>query len=594
MMITNIISRMIIKRKKNQNQTEKKRCKSSINRNDSESNNIISNEKVIVGIDFGTSGIGYAYSFNYNKEQIFLSDFEGQSADKKVPSEIILDTNMKKVLAFGAECKKYITNNEKNKYEYFKNIKMNLYKKIYKIKSTNGNECDIEYIITNILEIVSKHALEKIKKSHDKSIEKEDIKWVVSIPAIWEEKSQQIMINASDKAGLINKNTDLSLFLALEPEVAGIYYCSPLYSSLNDDHMNSGKPYIICDIGAGTVDICTHRKVMNNNNLELIEEYPPLGGDYGGNYINEEFIKKFIIEIFGEKYVKQLQNDSNNENWDEFERKIEELKQSFDANKPSNLKLDCQIFEDDSIKKILENYISEYNSKNHKYKIKKSNNNKKKWELSFPSEIFADITKEISEKIFLKIEEIYKNVRTGYIIMTGAGSKNRNISHYFKVFAEEKKMEIEIKEPVQPEIAIIKGAVLFGFKNNIIKKRKAKYTIGIKCSKDWDENLHKNKGIKKKNKLKGDQCSNLFSKFITINQYVDFGQALSKLYEAIDPNPRIVFYKTLKEDCTFIDEKDENNNLIINEFGNILIVPQYSSCYKGLINELTKKLKQIK
>ena len=38
----------------------------------------------------------------------------------------------------------------------------------------------------------------------------------------------------------------------------------------------------------------------------------------------------------------------------------------------------------------------------------------------------------------------------------------------------------------------------------------------------------------------------------------------------------------------------DNNNLIINEFGNILIVPQYSSCYKGLINDMTKKLKQIK
>jgi len=38
----------------------------------------------------------------------------------------------------------------------------------------------------------------------------------------------------------------------------------------------------------------------------------------------------------------------------------------------------------------------------------------------------------------------------------------------------------------------------------------------------------------------------------------------------------------------------DNNNLLVNEFGNILIVPQYSSCYKGLINDLTKKLKQIK
>ena len=40
---------------------------------------------------------------------------------------------MKEVLAFGAECKDYIINNEKSTYEYFKNIKMNLYNKQYYI-----------------------------------------------------------------------------------------------------------------------------------------------------------------------------------------------------------------------------------------------------------------------------------------------------------------------------------------------------------------------------------------------------------------------------------------------------------------------------
>ena len=409
-----------------------------------ESNTIIpsSNEKVIVGIDFGTSGIGYAYSFNNNKDQIFLSDFEGQSADKKVPSEIILDTNMKEVLAFGAECKNYILGHEKNSYEFFKDIKMNLYKKIYCIKSTNGKECDIEYIITQILKQVSQNALSQIKRINDNSIEKEDIKWVVSIPAIWEEKSKQIMINASKDAGLINEKTDLSLFLALEPEAAGIYYYTSSSNSLDNEYIKGQKPYIICDIGAGTVDICTHKVIYDkDNNSELIEEYPPIGGDYGGNYINEEFIKRFIIEIFGEENVKQLQNDINNEDWDEFERKIEVLKQSFDKNEPCNLKLDCQIFEDESTDKKLKDYISEYNSNNHKYKyeINKSENKRKKWELSFPSQVFADITKEIAKKIFLKIEEIYNNVHTGYIIMTGAGSKNTNISHYLYDFAKEKK-----------------------------------------------------------------------------------------------------------------------------------------------------------
>ena len=38
----------------------------------------------------------------------------------------------------------------------------------------------------------------------------------------------------------------------------------------------------------------------------------------------------------------------------------------------------------------------------------------------------------------------------------------------------------------------------------------------------------------------------------------------------------------------------DNNNLIINEFGNILVIPQFSYCHKELINALTKRLKQLK
>ena len=70
--------------------------------------------------------------------------------------------------------------------------------------------------------------------------------------------------------------------------------------------------------------------------------------------------------------------------------------------------------------------------------------------------------------------------------MIGAGSKNYIISLYLDAFAKEKKMELKIINPSQPELAIIKGAVLFGFKNNIIKRRKLrelKYIIGFKCSK---------------------------------------------------------------------------------------------------------------
>ena len=84
--------------------------------------------------------------------------------------------------------------------------------------------------------------------------------------------------------------------------------------------------------------------------------------------------------------------------------------------------------------------------------------------MQFSSQIFYDIVKELSQKIFSKIEEIYKNALTGYIILTGAGSKNNAITNYLYVFAKEKNMKLEITAPPQPEISIMKGAVFLFFK----------------------------------------------------------------------------------------------------------------------------------
>ena len=88
---------------------------------------------------------------------------------------------------------------------------------------------------------------------------------------------------------------------------------------------------------------------------------------------------------------------------------------------------------------------------------------------------------------------------------------------------------------------------------------------------------------------------------------------LVHVVKKIELNDQIVlFIQDASDGCelhtykyyNFIQENDiirvrsykvfDNNNLIINEFGNILVLPPYSNCYKSLINDMTKKLKQIK
>ena len=90
------------------------------------------------------------------------------------------------------------------------------------------------------------------------------------------------------------------------------------------------------------------------------------------------------------------------------------------------------------------------------------------------------------------------------------------------------------------------------------------------ASSEWNEDLHKEKGKKEKYDLFDENyCSNLFSKFITINEYINFDQVITKRYGALVPNPSIIFYRTERENCTFIDEKNENDKLIIEKFGEV-------------------------
>ena len=528
---------------------------------------------IIVGIDFGTAGIGYAFSTENQPNSIIQADLEGQNQSRKVPNEIILSSDLKFILAFGAQCKQYIINNDNSDYEYFKNIKMNLYKKIYKIKSQRGKEVDIDIVISKILEEISAKALTQIKRVMNYSVKKEDIKWVLTVPAIWEEKSKQIMIKASLNAGLIDENTDKSLFLALEPEAASIYYLEILLQQkkFHNPHIEQGSPYIICDIGAGTVDICTHRKIKQNDNSFIIyEEYPPIGGDFGGKKINEEFINRLIIPLFGKEKVNELKNSHDNyDEWITFENNIEMLKKSLSDNLNDILYLDCRLFE--SEKKNLNDYISEYYKNNlyYKYKIQNKNKNsaKNKWILQFDSQIFHDIMMELARKIFTKIEEIYNDVHTNYIIFSGAGAENHILTNYIIKCSNQKNIKLTTNITINPEVAIINGAVLFGFQRDIIRKRKAKFTLGIQVNEKW-ATKYQEKGVKTFLQCANDYfCTNLFSKYITINQYIDYDNIITHNYNALDKRTNISFYKTFKDNCIYTDEKDESGNLVIHKFG---------------------------
>ena len=491
-------------------------------------NNEKYNPKVIVSIDFGTSGIDYCFAFNKpGKIDLTYCGLPGtEGTDCKSPSEIIICENYK-TIKFGGECKKYISQIKEKEY-YFKNIKMHLYENKTEIQPENSQEkFPIFLIISKILTEIKTRALQKIK-SYDENIKDKDIKWVVTVPAIWSNQNKQIMIEASLNAGLIQRNTENSLFLSYEPEAAA-YYCQN-----GNILIPENKPYIVCDLGGGTADIVCHMKIRINNQIKIKQVHEPVGGPYGANEINKEILNKVIIPFFGKDvyektlitskkgYYEDLYNfESNIQIFKEslsskfnsiFSRKniedsqiiefmdnqvtlesfINEMKIQCKEDAP--FKLDCTLFQY-STDSTLEVFQKNYNQKNQNLKLISEEDIRRKWYIYIPYEILLDITIDFVNKTCKKIEEILDNpgdmdIKSIDSILYVGGYFSSQVVFWLvkkklnEIFENKGLNTIRHILLKEPKLAVVKGATLFGLNPDLISSRKSDITLGIRCLKN--------------------------------------------------------------------------------------------------------------
>ena len=111
----------------------------------------IKDYEVVVGIDFGSSGTGFAYSF-FDPNDVVVGEIPGASVNNKVPTEIILDDN-NYTIQFGCECENYLKEKGLEAGHYFKGIKMNLYENKDIIEANNsGKKVPLKIVIQKVLE----------------------------------------------------------------------------------------------------------------------------------------------------------------------------------------------------------------------------------------------------------------------------------------------------------------------------------------------------------------------------------------------------------------------------------------------------------
>ena len=284
----------------------------------------------------------------------------------------------------------------------------------------------------------------------------------------------------------------------------------------------------LLSIAGGTIDITAH-EVLHGGGLR--ELHQASGGDWGGSSVNKQFLD-YMASALGQDVIDAVKQESPSD-WLEFQNNFEMKKCTYktNSNKDVTLRLPLsfsEIFQKKNSKTLMEHIkASCYNSDITvtKDKIRLSNT------------LFKSLFDTSIKNILKKMSEVIKQVPNINSILVVGG------------FAECKLLTGRIREtfinhriliPEEPSLAVLKGAVLFGFNPNAIEMRVCRYTYGI---------ANQRKYVKGKDPVKSMRitkgryfCDDAFDKHVERGSVVTIGQFQQEgEYRTVRKDQRMVF-----------------------------------------------------
>ncbi|NWW05370.1 HS12B protein, partial [Oreocharis arfaki] len=190
----------------------------------------------VVAIDFGTSYSGYCFSLASGTDQIRQVYWGAEHGLKtpKTPTCILFNQKLEfQYFGYDAVMKyKSLPSSQADSWYFFQNFKMQLYDMVggrnvsagMELKASNGKLLPALTVFAESLRYLKEHALNTIKEASFQTVyDREEITWVLTVPAIWSAAAKQFMRLAAKEAGIISDMLSENLIIALEPEAASLW-----------------------------------------------------------------------------------------------------------------------------------------------------------------------------------------------------------------------------------------------------------------------------------------------------------------------------------------------------------------------------------
>ncbi|XP_019737746.1 heat shock 70 kDa protein 12A isoform X2 [Hippocampus comes] len=560
---------------------------------------------VVVAIDFGTTSSGYAYAFTKEPECIHtMRRWEGGDpgvSNQKTPTTILL-TPDRKFHSFGYAARDFyhdLDPSESKHWLYLEKFKMKLHTTANlsintDLQAANGKRVKALDIFAYALAFFKEQALKELSDQTGGEFDNNDVRWVITVPAIWKMPAKQFMREAAYKSGLVSRDNPEQLVIALEPEAASIY-CRKLrlhqmvdlsiqttqndfsptdnlgstMTQANKEHvrrnrqsrtflvenvvgelwseLEEGDRYVVVDCGGGTVDLTVHQIRLPEGHLK--ELYKASGGPYGSLGIDYEF-EKLLCQIFGQDFIDQFKI-KRPAAWVDLMIAFESRKRAAAPGRanPLNINLPFSFID----------YYKKFRGHSVEHALRKSNVDFVKWSsqgmLRMSPDAMNSLFKPTIDHIIQHLNELFEKPEVSdikFLFLVGGFAESALLQQAVQNMLEGRS---RIIIPHDVGLTILKGAVLFGLDPSIIKVRRSPLTYGVGVLNRFVEGKHPPEKLLVKDGTRW--CTDVFDTFIAADQSVALGEMVKRSYTPAKPSQQVIVihvYCTEKESVGFISE----------------------------------------
>ncbi|XP_063406080.1 heat shock 70 kDa protein 12B-like [Mytilus trossulus] len=306
-------------------------------------------------------------------------------------------------------------------------------------------------VIAHLIRALADHAMTAMEAQGTRvNTNDKRIQWVLTVPAIWTDNSENFMTDCAEKAGIQQDH-----LLLIKQQEAALIYCHHLPLNKVGDAELSGEETkcMVVDLGGTTVDISVFGKLVKGGEKELGRI---TRGDCGGTSVDNGFIQLFE-NILG----KHLLNTMEREHFKDYLDLLtgwEASKRTFKADDEISINVPNQTL-DSLCKRHLQKDFSTVLESTYANSISIKFNKMR---------IDRDLSKSIFDNTIKRILKLLQELFTVFDFQT------EELIFLVGGFSECKLIQLTIKDafpmktilvPEPTDLATLKGAVLYGHNN---------------------------------------------------------------------------------------------------------------------------------